>query len=213
MLRCAIALAAGAALAAPTVLPPAAAQVRYVGGLSAGRAFMTDADDPDPAGSHSVTVTLERRHEEAAVSLGIEAGVHEYLVLAEDLPPDVTGWSIKFEDTRRAWRVTPFARWGTKGRDIRVYGQVGMGVYVVEHSNLNQQREDGVLVVDEHYAATDVAAGLNVGLGLELWPGKVPLGLSLGFRSHALFGGGDWFNSGEVGLVYRWGKGKTTRSR
>jgi hypothetical protein len=86
-----------------------------------------------------------------------------------------------------------------------VYGQIGMGLYLEEHSNINQQRQGGVLVVDEQYAATDIGAGINLGLGLELFPGKVPVGLALGFRSHAVLGGGDWFNTGEVGVVYRWG--------
>ena len=213
MLRFTFALVAGATLASPAVLPPAGAQVSYQGALSAGRAFMVDADDPDPSGSHSVTVTLERRHADAAVSLGIEAGTHEYLVLAQDLPPDVTGWSIKFEDTRTAWRVTPFVRVGAGGPNLRVYGQAGAGLYVRDYSNLNQQREGGELVVDEQYAATDLGGGINLGLGLELFPGKVPVGVAAGFRSHAVFGGGDWFNTGEVGVVYRWGNGRGHRNR
>jgi hypothetical protein len=203
--RYAVVLLASTTLASPSVLPPAEAQVSYEIGLSAGRAFMVDVDDPDPSGSSSVTVTFERRHRRSAVSFGVEAGKHEYLALDQDLPPDVTGWSIKFEDTRKAWRVTPFARWGTRGSGLRVYGQVGMGLYVEEHSNLNQQRQGGVLAVDEQYAATDVGAGINLGLGLELFPGMVPVGIAFGYRSHAVFSG-DGFHTGEVGLVYRWGK-------
>jgi hypothetical protein len=188
-------------------ISPAAAQVMYQGGLSAGGAFMVDVDDPDPSGSYSVTATLERRQPDAMISVGVEAGLHEYLILRQDLPPDVTGWSSKFEDTRRAWRVTPFVRWGTRGSEVRAYGQIGMGLYLEEFSNLNQQRQGGELVVDEHYAATDAGVGINLGVGLELFPISVPVGLSLGFRSHAVTSGGDWFNTGEVGLVYRWGGG------
>jgi hypothetical protein len=183
------------------------AQVINQVGLSFGRAFMVDVDDPDPLGSSSVSGTFERRHRSSPFSLGVEAGLHEYLVLRQDLPPDVTGWSSKFEDTRKAWRVTPFVRLGTRGSSVRVYGQVGMGLYVQEYSSLNQQHEGGVLVVDEQYAVTDAGAGLHLGLGLGLFPGKVPVGLAVGFRSHAVFGGGDWFNTAEVGVVYRWGSG------
>ena len=168
---------------------------------------MVDVDDPDPSGSYSVTATLERRPPGAAISVGVEAGLHEYLILRQDLPPDVTGWSSKFEDTRRAWRVTPFVRWGTRGSEVRAYGQIGMGLYLEEFSSLNQQREGGELVVDEQYAATDAGAGINLGVGLELFPISVPVGLSLGFRSHAVVSGGDGFNTVEVGIVYRWGSG------
>jgi hypothetical protein len=193
-----------ATIVSPVVISPAAAQVRYQGTLSAGHAFMVDVDDPDPSGSYSVTATLERRRAGAVISVGVEAGLHKYLTLRQDLPPDVTGWSSKFEDTRRAWRVTPFVRWGTRGSEVRVYGQIGLGLYVGDFSNLNQQREGGELVVDEQYAATDAGAGLNLGVGLELFPIRVPVGLTLGFRSHAVMSGGDWFNTGEVGVVYRW---------
>ena len=205
MLRFTISLVAIATAASPVVLRAAAAQVNHRVALSAGRAFMLDLDDPDPSGSYSVTGAVERRHTGSALSLGVEAGVHEYLILRQDLARDVTGWSSKLEDTRMAWRVTPFVRWGTRGSDVRVYGQVGMGLYVEQRSYFDQQRDGGVLVVDQQYAATDVGAGINLGLGLELFPGKVPIGLTLGFRSHAVLSGGDWFNSGEVGIVYRWG--------
>jgi hypothetical protein len=123
------------------------------------------------------------------------------LTLRQDLPPDVTGFSSKFEDTRKAWRVTPFVRWGTNGSVARVYGQIGMGLYVEQFSNLNQQREGGVLVVDQQFARTEVGAGINLGVGLELFPISVPVGLTCGFRSHATAGGGDWFNTGEMGVV------------
>jgi hypothetical protein len=205
VLRFTISLVAIATAASPVVLRAAAAQVTHRVALSAGRAFMVDLDDPDPSGSYSVTGTFERRHTGSAFSLGVEAGFHEYLILRQDLAPDVTGWSSKLEDTRMSWRITPFVRWGTGSPDVRVYGQVGMGLYVQQRSYFDQQRVGGVLVVDQQYAATDAGAGINLGLGLELFPGKVPIGLTLGFRSHAVLSGGDWFNTGEVGIVYRWG--------
>jgi hypothetical protein len=206
MLRCTISLIAIATLASPAVLRPAATQVTHQVALSGGRAFMLDLDDPDPSGSHSFTGAFERRNTGGAFSFGIEAGLHEYLILSQDLPPDVTGWSSKLEDTRTAWRVTPFVRWGTRGSDVRLYGQVGMGLYVEQHSYFDQQRERGELVVDTQFTSTDPGAGIHLGLGLELFPGKVPVGVAFGFRSHAVLSGGDWFNTGEVGLVYRWGK-------
>jgi hypothetical protein len=212
MPRCITAAIIGlATIASPAALRAAAAQVTYEGTLSGGRAFMVDADDPDPSGSSSVTGAFERRHAGTSFSLGVEAGLHEYLILRQDLAPDVTGWSSKFDDTRKAWRVTPFLRWGTRSSDLRLYGQLGMGLYVQDRSNLNQQREDGVLVVDEQYAATDARAGINLGVGLELFPGSLPVGLAFGFRSHAVAGGGDWFNTGELGVVYRWGNGARRR--
>jgi len=194
------------------VISPVAAQVMYQTAFSAGRAFMVDSDDPDPSGSSSVTAILERRQRGSAISLGVEGGLHEYLVLRQDLPPDVTGFSSKFEDIRKAWRVTPFVRWRTRGSVVQVYGQLGMGLYVEEFSSLNQQREEGVLVVDQQFAMTDVGAGINLGMGLELFPISVPVGLTFGFRSHAVVGGGDWFNTGEMGVVYRWGGGGTAHS-
>jgi len=205
VLRFTISLVAIATAASPAELRAAAAQVTHQVALSAGRAFMLDLDDPDPSGSYSVTGTLERRHTGGAFSLGVEAGVHEYLILRQDLAPDVTGWSSKLEDRRMSWRVTPFVRWGAGGSGVRVYGQAGMGLYLEQRSSFDQQRVGGVLVVDEQFAATDVGAGINLGLGLELFPGKVPVGFTLGFRSHAVLSGGDWFNTGEVGIVYRWG--------
>ena len=186
------------------VISPVTAQVMYQTGVSAGSAFMVDSDDPDPSGSYSVTAILERRQRGTAISFGVEGGLHEYLILRQDLPPDVTGFSSEFEDTRKAWRVTPFVRWGTRGSVVRVYGQIGMGLYVEEFSSLNQQREGRVLVVDQQFATTDVGAGINLGVGLELFPVSVPVGLTFGFRSHAVAGGGDWFNTGEMGVVYHW---------
>jgi hypothetical protein len=104
------------------VISPLAAQVTHQAAFSAGRAFMVDSDDPDPSGSYSLTAILERRRRGSAISLGVEGGVHEYLMLRQDLPPDVTGFSSKLEDTRKAWRVTPFVRWGTTGPVVRPYG-------------------------------------------------------------------------------------------
>jgi hypothetical protein len=192
-------------IASPVMLRPAAAQTNYEIALSGGRAFMIDLDDPDPSGSHSVTGAVERRHTGTAFSLGVEAGLHEYLILRQDLAPDITGWSSKLEDTRMAWRVTPFVRWGTRGSNVRVYGQVGMGLYMEQRSYFDQQREDGVLVVDTQNDSTDPRPGLHLGLGLELFPGRVPVGLTLAYRGHAVLSGGDGFNTAEVGLVYRWG--------
>jgi hypothetical protein len=205
VLRFTISLIAIAATAPPVMLRTAEAQVAHQVALAAGRAFMLDLDDPDPPGSYSVTGTFERQHTGSAVSLGVEAGLHEYLILRQDLAPDVTGWSSELEDARMSWRVTPFVRCGTRGSGARVYGQIGMGLYGEQRSYFDQQREGGVLVVDQQHAATDVGAGINLGLGLELFPGTVPVGLTLGVRSHVVFGGGDWFNTGEIGVAYRWG--------
>ena len=80
-----------------------------------------------------------------------------------------------------------------------------MGLYLQEYATLDQQHEGGVLVVDEHNAATDAGVGLHLGLGLGLFPGDLPVGLTAGFRSHAVLGGGDWFTTAEVGISYRWG--------
>jgi hypothetical protein len=205
VLRFTISLIAIATTASLVLLRSTAAQVTHQAALSAGRAFMLDLDDPDPSGSYSVTGAFERRHTGSAFSLGVEAGFHEYLILRQDLAPDVTGWSSKLEDTRMSWRVTPFVRWSTRGTRARIYGQVGMGLYVEHRSYFDQQSEDGVLVVDMQHASTEPGAGIHLGLGLELYPGRVPLGLTLGFRSHSVLDGGDWFNTGEVGIVYRWG--------
>ena len=172
-------------IASSVMLRPAAAQANYEIALSGGRAFMVDVDDPDPAGSHSLTGTVERRQAGTGLSFGVEAGLHRYLMLRQDLEPDVTGWSSKLEDTRTAWRVTPFVRWGT-GSNVRVYGQLGMGLYAQEQSYFDQQWERGVLVVDTEYSSTDPGPGVHLGLGFELFPGSVPVGLTLGLRSHAV---------------------------
>lgn len=191
-----------AAIVSAAVLSPAAAQVKYEGAVSAGRAFMVDVDDPDPPGSYSVTATLERRQTGAAWSLGIEGGLHRYLILRQELPPDVTGWASNLEDVRKSWRVTPFVRWGTRGSRARFYGQLGMGLYVRQSSYFQQEREEGVVVFDTRHTSTDAAAGINLGVGLELFPGTGPIGLTAGFRTHSVVGGGDGFSTGEVGVVY-----------
>jgi hypothetical protein len=167
---------------------------------------MVDLDDPDPSGSYSTTTTFEHRRPGAAFSLGIEGGVHRYLTMRQVLAPDVTGWSSKLEDIRASWRLTPFVRWGTRGSNVRLYGQLGMGLYVRQSSYFQQERERGVLVLDMRHESRDPAAGINLGLGLELFPGSGPLGLTFSYRAHSAIGGGDGFNTGEVGVVYRWGK-------
>jgi hypothetical protein len=196
-----------AAIVSPVVISPAAAQVTYGGALSAGRAFMVDVDDPDPSGSYSATATLERRRPGAAFSLGVEGGLHRYLIIRQDLPPDVTSWASKLEDIRKSWRVTPFVRWGTRGSEVRFYGQLGMGLYVRQSSYFQQGREDGALVIDTRHSSTNPAAGVNLGVGLELFPGNGSLGLTFGFRAHVVGSNGDGFNTGEVGVVYRWRNG------
>jgi hypothetical protein len=192
-------------------LHPAAGQVTYAGALSAGRAFMLDLDDPDPSGSYSAAATLERRQPGSAFSFGVEAGLHRYLILRQDLAPDVTGWASRIEDIRRAWRVTPFLRLGTRGSPVRVYGQLGVGLYVRQSSYLQQDREQDLLVVDTRYRSADAAAGINLGLGLELASGTAPIGLTAGLRAHSLTSGGDGFYTAEAGIVYRWGNGRRHR--
>jgi hypothetical protein len=192
-------------------LHPAAGQVTYAGALSAGHAFMLDLDDPDPSGSYSVAATLERRQPGSAFSFGVEAGLHRYLILRQDLAPDVTGWASKIEDIRRAWRVTPFLRLGTQGSPVRVYGQLGTGLYLRQASYSQQEREQDVLVVDTRYRSADAAAGVHLGLGLELLPGTGPLGFTAGLRAHSLTTGGNGFYTAEAGIVYRWGNGRRHR--
>lgn len=190
-------------LAALVLLPSAAAQSTYTGALSAGSAFMLDADDPDPAGSFSVTAALERRQTGKALSLGVEAGLHRYLAMRQDLPPDVSGWASKLEDTRKAWRVTPFIRWQTRGADVHLYGQLGAGLYVLQTSYFQQEHESGELVLDVRHAATDPKAGFNLGVGLELYPGGKFVGIGAGLRSHYMIGQGDGFFTAELGVVLR----------
>jgi hypothetical protein len=167
---------------------------------------MVDLDDPDPSGSYSATATFEHRRPGAAFSLGIEGGAHRYLTMRQDLPPDFTGWSSKLSDVRASWRLTPFVRWGTRGANVRLYGQLGMGVYVRRISYFQQERERGLMVLDVRHESRDPAAGINFGLGLEFFPGHGPLGVSTGLRAHSVISGGDGFNTVEVGVTYRWGR-------
>jgi hypothetical protein len=191
-------------LAVLALAPSAGAQTKYAAALSAGGAFMPDSDDPDPAGSYSFTGTLERRRPGKALSLGVEGGVHRYLVMHQDLAPDVAGWASKLEDTRKAWRVTPFVRWGTGGADVRLYGQVGAGLYVLETSYFQQERVSGELVVDVARASTDPKPGFNLGVGLELHPGGTFVGIAAGLRSHHTIGrGANGFVTAELGVVLR----------
>lgn len=177
----------------------------YVGAIAGGHAFMVDADDPDPAGSLSLSASLERRREGRALSTGVEAGFHRYLVIAQDLPPDVTGFASILEDTRQAWRITPYLRWRTRG-PVSLQATLGAGVYVRRTAYFQEDRMAGEVVYDTRYATTRARAGFNLGVGVELLPRGSPIGLGLGFRSHAVLGG-DGFNTAEVGLVWRWPRG------
>lgn len=177
------------------------AEASYAGALSGGRAFMVDLDDPDPDGSWSLSASLERRRIGRALSTGVEAGFHRYLVISQDLPPDITGFSSTLEDKRQSWRVTPYLRWRTQG-DASLHAQVGAGLYLERSSYFQQVHEAGELVFDTRHAATEARAGLNLGVGVELFPPGSPVGLGLGFRAHSVLGG-NGFNSGEVGIVWR----------
>ena len=95
MLRFTISRIAIATTASAVVLRTAAAQVTHQVALSAGRAFMLDLDDPDPSGSYSVKEFSSVGTPAARCLLGVEAGVHEYPILRQDIAPDVTGWSSK----------------------------------------------------------------------------------------------------------------------
>lgn len=173
----------------------------YAGAISGGHAFMVDTDDGDPAGSLSLSASLERRRDGRALSTGVEAGFHRYLVIAQDLPPDVTGFASILEDTRQTWRITPYLRWRTRG-PVSLQATLGTGVYVRRTSYFQEDREAGEVVYHTRYATTRAKAGLNLGVGIELLPRGSPVGLGLGFRSHAVFGG-DGFHTAEVGLVWR----------
>jgi len=175
-----------------------AAEVSYAGAISFGRAFMIDLDDPDPAGGSSLTASVERRVAGSAMSVGIEAGLHRYFRHSQDLVPDVTGWSSTLEDDRRAWRITPYLRWRTRG-DVSVHVQVGAGVYARRVSYFQQERENGATAYETRYEITQARPGLNLGLGAELLISGTPVGLGLGLRAHSV--GGDGFTSAEIGLV------------
>ncbi len=189
-------------LAVLALAPSAGAQSAYTGSLSAGSGFMVDADDPDPSGSFSFTAALERRRAGKAFTFGVEAGRHHYLAMRQNLAPDVTGWASVLEDDRTAWRVTPFARWQTRGEAVRLYGQVGAGLYVLRTSYFQQERQSGALLIDTRRSSTDPDLGFNLGVGLELFPlgGRVGIGGNL--RSHDLLGG-DGFLTAELGIVLR----------
>jgi hypothetical protein len=175
----------------------------YAGALSGGRAFMIDTDDPDPAGSASLTGSIERRRAGRSLSFGVEAGYHRYLVMVQDLAPDVTGWAGKLEDKRQAWRLTPYLRWRTRGA-VSLSAQLGAGVYLRRMSYLQQERQAGELVVNTSYTRTSAQPGINLGIGLDIFPPNSPVGLGLGLRTHAVRRG-DGFHSAEVGIVWRAG--------
>ena len=178
----------------------------YAGGLSAGRAFVIDTDDPDPPGASSFSASFERRRAGRALSLGIEGGLHRHLVIAQDIS-DFTGWSSRLEDRRQSWRLTPYLRWRTQG-EVSVYTQVGAGLYVQRTTYVQQERESGELTIDQSYRLTDAAAGLNLGIGLDMFIPGTPVGIGLGFRTHVV-GGGGGFNSAEIGIVWRAGQRRT----
>ena len=206
-----VALIAPAVLLRPALPVHAqSSEVSYAGALSFGHAFMVDIDDPDPAGGSSFSASVERRIAGRAMSIGIEAGLHRYHLFFQDLVPDITGWSNTLEDKRRAWRITPYVRWRTRG-DVSVHAQLGAGVYVRETSYFQQEREEGVTVYETRYETRRAKPGINLGIGAELLIPGTPVGLGLGLRTHA--GGGDGFSSAEIGLVWRTGGKGVTRSR
>jgi hypothetical protein len=189
-------------LAAGLAMPMQAQTPRYGGAIAAGRAFMLDLDDPDPAGSWSYSASLERGRAGRSLSTGVEIGVHRYLVISQDLSDDVTGYSSFLEDTRRAWRLTPYFRWRTRG-DLSLNAMLGAGLYVRRGTYRQQEREGGEVVYDTEYTTRRANAGLVLGIGAELFPTGGSIGVGVGVRTHAILGGGDGFNSAEVGVVWR----------
>ena len=183
--------------------PPMAAQSMYMASLSAGSGFMVDTDDPDSPGAFSFTAAIERREIGKAFSFGVEAGRHHFLAMRQDLAPDVSGWASVLEDERTAWRFTPFVRWGTRGDIVRLYGQLGAGLYVQQSSYFQQERVSGELVVDTRRASTDPHADFHLGVGLELFPIGRSVGIAGGLRAHNMVGGGDGFLTAELGVVLR----------
>ena len=173
----------------------------YAGAVSGGRAFMIDSDDADPAGSASLTGSIERRRAGRSLSLGVEAGFHRYLVLAQDLAPDVTGWASRLEDKRQAWRLTPYLRWHTR-RALSLSAQLGAGVYLGRISYLQQERAGGELVVNTSYTRTTVQPGINLVRGADFFPSRSPIGFGVGLRSHVVHGGVRLGDS-QVGIVWR----------
>jgi hypothetical protein len=203
---------AACSLAILALVPSAAAQSTWIGTLSAGSGFMIDTDDPDPSGAFSFTAGLEHRRVGSAFSFGVEAGRHHYLVMRQNLAPDVTGWASILEDERAAWRATPFVRWQTRGDAVRLYGQLGAGLYVLESSYFQQERVSGDLVLDVKRASTDPKAGFNLGVGVELFPLGRTVGVGGNLRSHNVLGG-DGFLTAELGLVVRLGHAGVTADR
>jgi hypothetical protein len=181
--------------------PPVAAQSVYTASLSAGSGFIVDTDDSDPPGAFSFSAAIERREAGKAFSFGLEAGRHHFLAMRQNLPPDVSGWASILEDERTAWRFTPFVRWQTRGDIVRLYGQLGAGLYVQQSSYSQQERIDGELVVDMRHASTDPKAGLNLGVGVELFPIGRSVGIGASVRAHNMVGGGDGFLTAELGVV------------
>jgi hypothetical protein len=185
--------------------PRLVAQSMYAASLSAGSGFIVDADDSDPPGAFSFTAAIERREAGKAFSFGLEAGRHHFLAMHQNLPPDVSGWASILEDERTAWRLTPFMRWGTRGDIVRLYGQLGAGLYVQQSSYFQQERIAGELVLDMRHASTDPNAGFNLGVGLELFPIGRSVGIGGNLRAHNLVGGGDGFLTAELGVVLSFG--------
>ena len=185
--------------------PPMAAQSMYSASLSAGSGFTVDTDDADAPGAFSFTAAIERREPGKAFSFGLEAGRHHFLAMRQNLPPDVSGWASILEDERTAWRITPFVRWQTRGDIVRLYGQLGAGLYVQQSSYFQQERISGELVVDMRHASTDPNAGFNLGVGLELFPIGRSVGLGGSLRAHNMVGGGDGFLTAELGVVLSFG--------
>jgi hypothetical protein len=183
--------------------PPMAAQSMYTASLSAGSGFIVDIDDSDPSGAFSFTAAIERREVGKAFSFGLEAGRHHFLAMRQNLPPDVSGWASILEDERTAWRFTPFVRWQTRGDLVRLYGQVGAGLYVQQSSYFQQERVAGELVLDMRHSSTDPNAGFNLGVGLELFPIGRSVGIGGSLRAHNMIGGGDGFLTAELGGVLR----------
>ncbi len=194
------------ALLAILVVPHlASAQSGWAGAVSGGTAFMVDVDDRDPAGSLSTSFSV-RRQGSGSFSWGLEAGYHRYLALTQDLPIGPSQpFASRLDDSRAAWRVTPMVRWQAKGRTVRPYGTLGAGLFLTRAHYLQQERDqDGVLMYDQRLNSTDLHAGLSLGGGIEIFPGRGRLGAGLGLRIHNAIGSGaDGFLTAEIGIVRR----------
>jgi hypothetical protein len=77
------------------------------------------------------------------------------------------------------------------------------GLYVLQTSYFQQERQAGELVLDVRHASTDPKAGFNLGAGLQLYPGGKFVGIGAGLRSHYVIGQGDGFLTAELGVVLR----------